>query len=215
MSCEILGVRRLRRSGKAIAVLASILAGSSMQGCCDLAVATETSSAGESSTTSDGGSSESTGEPALPEWAIGIFSSESDNVGMTWDGQEKQFWYPWGNVEINAEGMLFVDFYVCTEWRERQEFRWTSTDGGQSLTLESVPPADVFTFGTDEDVSDVVVEPGDSCDTIIIRTFHVEAMSWAVSEYHRGNVCAKSVGDPADCILTLEWCDGMPPVPCE
>jgi len=72
----------------------------------------------------------------------------------------------------------------------------------------------VFTFGADEDVFAVVVEPGKSCDSIIIRTFHVEAMSWAVSEYHRGNVCAKAIGDPADCILTLEWCDGAPPEPC-
>lgn len=78
-----------------------------------------------------------------------------------------------------------------------------------------MPPADVFAFGTDEDVSEVVVEPGDSCDSIMIRTFHVESMYWAVNELHRGNVCAMPIGDPIDCVLTLDWCDGISPAPCE
>ena len=130
------------------------------------------------------------------------------------DAQEEHLWYPWANVEINAEGMLFFDFYVCTELRERQEFRWTSADGGESLTLESVPPADVFAFGTHEDVSEVVVEPGDSCDTIIVRWFHVETMAWLADEFQRGNVCARAT-DPDACTFIFEWCDGEPPSPCE
>jgi hypothetical protein len=73
----------------------------------------------------------------------------------------------------------------------------------------------VFTFGADEDVSQVVVEPGESCNTIIIRTFHVEAMSWAVSEFQRGDVCARTTAVPDDCIFTFEWCNGVPPPSCE
>jgi MYXO-CTERM domain-containing protein len=76
----LVGARRRRRGGTRAAVLAAVLAGSGMQGCCDQAVATHAASADESSTTSDDGSTESTGVPTLPEWAIGIFSSESDNI---------------------------------------------------------------------------------------------------------------------------------------
>jgi len=206
----VLGARRRRRSGKAIAALASILAGSSIQGCCDPAVATEVSSAGESSATSDGGSSESTGEPALPEWAIGIFSSESDKVGMSFSGNP----YWWGNIQVTAQGAVFLDSYSCSGLIAGQEFRWTLADDGQSLNVQTVPPADVFTWGNGNQVSEVIIERGGSCDAIVIRYHHVDPMIWAVSEQHRGNVCARAPG-PDGCTFTFEWCDGVPPPPCE
>jgi hypothetical protein len=211
MRCEVFDALP-RRRGRAGLVLAVMLAGASMQGCCDPTVAMATSSMGESSSTSDGGSTEptSTGEPALPEWAIGVFSTESDQVGMSFMDQP----YGWANVEITATDTLFLDWYTCSVHRERQEFRWTSTDGGQSLTLEPVPPADVFTYGAGHQVSDVVVEPGDSCDTIIIHWFHIEAMAWFADELQRGDVCPRATG-PDGCTFTFEWCDGVSPPACE
>ncbi len=204
--------RRRRRGHTGVALLAAVLAGSSAQGCCDPTVATDTASASEASSTSDGGSTESTsaGEPALPEWAMGVFSSESDEVGLSFMGHP----YGWLKVEITASGALFLDWSSCSVHRERQGFRWTSTDGGRSLTLQSVPPADVFTFGAGHQVSEVVVEPGDSCNTIIIRYFHVDTMSWVPNALQRGDVCARATG-PDDCTFTFEWCDGTPPIPCE
>ena len=209
----LVAARRRRRARTGVAALATVLTASSMQGCCDPTVAMATSSMGESSTTSEGGataSTPSTGEPALPEWAIGVFSSESEHVGMSFTGN--LHW--WVRVEITAAGTFLLDWYSCSVHGGRQEFRWTSTDGGQSLTLQALPPNDVFTFGNGNQVSEVVVEPGDSCDTIVVRYFEVETMRWIPSELQRGNVCAKATG-PDGCTFTFEWCDGMPPAPCE
>ena len=210
------GARRRRRGHTTIAALAAVLAGLGAQGCCDSMVVTDTSSMGEASTTSEASEGEltestSTGEPALPEWAIGVFSTESDKVGMTMD---HPLWYSWGRMEVTETGTLFFDWYSCSVHRERQQFRWTSTDGGQSLSLQSVPPADVFTYGAGHQVSEIVIEPGDSCDTIIVRWFHVEAMEWLSDEFQRGDVCA-TAADPDVCTFTFEWCDGEPPSPCE
>ena len=82
------------------------------------------------------------------------------------------------------------------------------------MKVQPDPPADVFTYGNGNPVSEVIVEPGDSCDTLILRYFHVEAMSWGMDEYIRGDVCASATG-PDACIFTFEWCDGVPPSACE
>jgi hypothetical protein len=103
---------------------------------------------------------------------------------------------------------------VCSGHQERQELRWTLADDGRSLNVEPDPPAGVFTYGNGNQVSEVIVEPGDTCDTIVIRYFNVETMNWGVSERHRGNVCTKVTG-PDGCTFTFEWCDGAPPPPCE
>lgn len=210
------GARRRRRNGGGIAVLALLLVGSSVQGCCDPAVSTdggvasETSSTSESSSASDGGSTEPTGEPAFPEWAIGIFSSEADKVGMSF--MNNPYW--WNSIEVTAEGAIVFDLYGCSGLLERQEFRWTLADDGQSLNVQTVPPSDVFTWANGNEVSEVVIERGDSCDAIVIRYHHVDPIMWAVSEQQRGNVCAKATG-PDGCTFTFEWCDGVPPPPCE
>jgi hypothetical protein len=202
--------RRRRRSGAGVGSLAVVLAGLVAQGCNDPAVSTgsSSSSGGGSSAMSDGGTSESTGGPALPEWALGIFSSESDKVGMSFMGNP----YWWGNIEITATGTLFLDWYACSGQIERQEFRWTMADDGQSLSVQTMPPADVFTWGNGNQVSEVVVEPGDSCDAIVIRYHHVDPMVWGVSEQSRGEVCATVTGEDS-CTFMFEWCDGAPP-PC-
>jgi MYXO-CTERM domain-containing protein len=216
----LVGARRRHRGRTGVAVMTVVLAGSSAQGCCDPMVATDTSSVGESSSTGDEGSTDSTSaaesstatvEPAFPEWAIGTFSSDSDKVGMT---LENPLWYWWNTFEITAAGTVVYQLYSCTELQERQEFRWILSDDGRSLSMSAIPPADVFTFGNGHQVSEVVVEPGDSCDTINIRYFHVETMSWVPWELQRGNVCAESA-DPDRCTFTFEWCDGEPPPPCE
>jgi hypothetical protein len=195
-------------------VLAVALVSSMAQGCSAPAVSTETSSEGGSSTTGESGSgddpTETMGEP-LPQWALGIFSSEADRVGMSFS--DNPHW--WSNIQITATGRLFYDLYVCTGLQERQEFRWTLADDGQSLNVQPEPPAGVFTFGNGHQVSEVIVEPGNSCDTIIIRYFHVETMSWAPGEYHRGNVCATTAPGADSCAFTFEWCDGAPPPACE
>jgi len=200
----------LRRRGRTmITVLATVLGASSAQGCCDPAVATTMSSVGESSSTSESGSTDSTGEVALPEWAIGGFSSESDKVGTT---IEHSFWHPWIKIEIDAGGMMTLDVINCDELQIHQEFRWAVD--GRSLSLESVPPSDVFTFGNGHQVSEVIIEPGNTCGTIVIRSLHVDPVRWVVSEYQRGNVCARPTGAEG-CAFTFEWCDGEPPAPCE
>jgi MYXO-CTERM domain-containing protein len=211
-SIGLLGLLAARRRGRtAITALVAVLAGASAQGCCDPGVSTDSSSVGESSSTSDDGSSESTGEMVVPEWAFGIFSSDGDKVGMT---IEHPFWYAWGNVEVLANGSVFLDIYTCSEHRERQEFRWTAEDGGRRLNLQAVPPSDVFTFGAGHRISELVIEPGSSCDTIGIRYFRVDPAQWGASEYQRGNVCARTT-TPDACTFTFEWCDGHPPAPCE
>lgn len=211
---------RRRRGQTGVSILAAVLAGSSVQGCCDPMIVTDTSLVGESSSTGDEGSSDSTsagesstsiGEPALPEWAIGTFSSESDKVGMTLDDP---LWYWWNTFEITATGSVVYQLYSCTELRERQEFRWTLSDDGRSLSIHAIPPSDVFTFGNGHQVSEVVVEPGDSCDTIVVRYFELETMWWIPNELQRGNVCAEPT-DPDGCTFTFEWCDGVPPTACE
>jgi hypothetical protein len=210
----LVGTRRRRRRNRAgVGVLAMALVSSIAQGCCDPAVSTETSFEGGSSTTGESGSgddpTETMGEP-LPQWALGIFSSAVEEVGMSFSDNL----YLWGNVEIDATGTFLLDMYVCAERQELQEFRWTLADDGRSLNIQPVPPADVFTFGNGHQVSEVIVEPGDSCDTIVVSYFHVEAMIWAPSEYHRGNVCARTTV-PDGCAFTYEWCDGTPPPACE
>jgi hypothetical protein len=194
--------------------LAVALTGWAAQACSDRAVCTETqASSGESSTTDDSGSggssTETTGEP-LPRWALGIFSSEADKVGMSFSGNP----YWWIGVEITASGTFFLDWYVCSGHQERQEFRWTLADDGMSLSLHPIPPAAVFIYGNANPVSEVIVEPGASCDTIRIRFFHTEAMAWGVDELQRGDVCARPTG-PDGCTFTFEWCEGTPPPACE
>jgi hypothetical protein len=165
----------------------------------------------ESSTTSDGGSTESTGESSLPGWALGVFSDQTNKVGTTIDNP---YWYVWSNIEITTSGAMVLDQYVCSTHRERQEFRWTLADDRQSLSLQPVPPSELFTFGSGHFISEVILEPGDSCDAIAIRYFNTDAMQWFETEYLRGEVCA-TAPDPDVCTFTFEWCDGMPPVPCE
>jgi hypothetical protein len=208
----LFGARRpRRRNGAGVGVLAVALVSSLAQGCCDPAVSTDTSVEGDSSTTNEGGSAESTGDPALPQWAIGIFSGQSDKVGMSFSGN--LYW--WSNVEFTAAGMLFFDLYSCSEHQERQEFHWTLDDDGRRLTVEATPPADVFTFGNGHQVSAVVVEPGETCDTIVVSYFHAEAMMWVPNELQRGNVCATTAPGADSCTFTFEWCDGVAPPACE
>ena len=171
---------------------------------------TETSVVGESSTTSGDGSSESMGEPGLPEWALGIFSDQPEKVGMSFTGAP----YWWGHVEITSAGSFVLDYYVCEERQERQQFRWTLAEDEQSLIIRPDPPADEFVFGNGHRVSEVVVEPGDACDAIVVRYHDIEAMQWVEGEYLRGNVCARATG-PDGCTFTFEWCDGTPPPACE
>lgn len=211
------GARRRRRSGGGIAALALLLAGSSVQGCCDPAVSTdgevasETSSTSESSTTGDGGSAESTGESGLPGWVVGVFSDQTDKVGTTIDNP---FWYVWSNIEISASGAMVFEQYNCATHQQRQELRWTLADDGQSLNLEPVPPSELFEFGSDSFISEVIIEPGDSCDAIAIRYFNTDTMQWVEVEYLRGEVCA-AAADPDVCTFTFEWCDSAPPPSCE
>ncbi|MCX4246625.1 hypothetical protein [Paraliomyxa miuraensis] len=122
--------------------------------------------------------------------------------------------YWWSSVEISPTGSFFYDLYVCSEHQERQEFRWTLAEDGRSLSIQPVPPAEVFVYANGNRVSEVIVEPGDSCDALAIRSFHVEAMTWIEGEYHRGNVCARATA-PDGCTFTFEWCDGTSPPPCE
>ncbi len=207
----LVGSRRRRRRGGLVGVLTLALAGFVGQGCGDPDVATETSSAGESSASSGEGSTETIGEPELPAWARGSFSSESDKVGMSFTGIP----YGWGNVEITATGSLFFDLYSCSELQERQEFRWMLDDDGRRLSLETTPVADVFTFGNGHQVTEVVVEPGASCDAIVVRYFHAEAMIWVTNDFERGNVCATTASGVDSCTFTFEWCDGAAPPACE
>lgn len=204
-------IRRRHQRRTAVAVLAAVLAGSAAQGCCDPTVAMDTSSTGESSTTSDGGASESTGASGLPGWALGVFSSHADKVGTTIDNP---LWYGWGNIEITESGAMVLNQYACSTQQRRQEFRWTLADDRQSLSVEPVPPAELFEFGSDSFISEIIVEPGDSCDTIAIRYFNMDVMQWFEAEYRRGEVCA-TAADPDICNFTFEWCDGEPPPPCE
>ncbi|MCX4246628.1 hypothetical protein [Paraliomyxa miuraensis] len=167
----------------------------------------DSSTAGESG--SENGATDTMGEP-LPQWALGVFSSEADRVGMSFS--DNPYW--WGKIEIMASGTFLLDWYGCSERQERQEFRWTLADDGRSLSIQPEPPTEVFTYGNGNPVSEVIVEPGESCDTVLIRFFHIEAMSWGVDEYHRGDVCT-NVTAPDGCTFTFEWCDGTPPPPCE
>jgi hypothetical protein len=203
--------RRRRRPGGVVAVLASVLVVSSIHGCCDPAVSTDTTLASESSTTGGGGSTESTGDPGLPGWAIGVFSDQTDRVGTTID---HPFWYTWSNIEITTSGTMFYEQYVCSTPREPQEFRWTLADDGQSLSLRPVPASEVFTFGSADFISEVVIEPGETCDALAIRYFSTDAMRWFETEYRRGEVCA-TAPDPDVCTFTFEWCEGAPPAACE
>ncbi|MCX4241229.1 hypothetical protein [Paraliomyxa miuraensis] len=190
------------------------LTGMVAQACSDPTVRTETeASSQDSSTTDEGdsgdGSTDTLGAP-LPQWALGIFSSAVDKIGMSFSDDL----YIWGNVEIDATGAFLFDMYVCAERQELQEFRWTLADDGRSLSVQPVPPAEVFTFGNGHQVSGVVVEPGDTCDAIIVSYLPTETMTWVPYEYHRGNVCARTTV-PDGCAFTYEWCDGTPPLPCE
>jgi MYXO-CTERM domain-containing protein len=207
----LFGARRRRRNGVGVGVFAVAFASSLAQGCCDPAVSTDTSVGGDSSTTNEGGSAESTGEPALPQWALGAFSSESDKVGMSFTGN--LYW--WDNIEITTGGALFYDLYSCSERIERLEFRWTLADDGQSLSVQTEPPADVFIWGNGKEVSEVIIEAGESCDAIVSRAFRVETMTWSEGDHLRGNVCATTAPGVDSCTFTFEWCDGAPPPPCE
>jgi hypothetical protein len=122
--------------------------------------------------------------------------------------------YWWGRIEITPTGTFFLDWYVCSGHQERQEFRWSLADDGRSLSIQTEPPSEVFTFGNGHQVSEVIVEPGDSCESIVIRSFYVEAMVWAVGEVPRGDACARPTG-PDGCTFTFEWCEGTPPPACE
>ncbi|MCX4241230.1 hypothetical protein [Paraliomyxa miuraensis] len=166
-----------------------------------------TSTTGESG--SENGATETMAEP-LPEWALGIFSSEVDRVGMSFS--DNPYW--WGKIEIMASGTVLLDMYVCSGHQERQEFRWKLAGDGRSLAVRPEPPTDMFTFGNGTQVSEVIIEPGDTCDTVVVRYFTIEAMNWGVGEYQRGNVCARATA-PDGCTFTFEWCDGTPPPPCE
>ncbi|MCX4241375.1 hypothetical protein OEB96_12170 [Paraliomyxa miuraensis] len=208
----LVGVRRRRRA-RANALVVT-LTGLVAQACSDPTDRTETeASNGDPSTTSESGSEngarETMGE-SLPQWALGVFSSEADDVGMSFSNNP----YWWGKIEIMASGTFLLDWYVCSERQEHQEFRWTLADDGGSLSVQTEPPAGVFTYGNGNRVSEVIVEPGESCDTIAIRYFDVEGMIWGESHYHRGDVCTQVTG-PDGCTFTFEWCDGTPPPPCE
>jgi hypothetical protein len=214
------GARRRRQGRTSVSALAAVLVASSAQGCCDPTVASDTSSIGESSSTGDeastdstsvGESSTSAGESALPEWAIGVFSNQTDKVGVTIDNP---LWYVWSNIEITASGAMALNQYSCSTHQRRQEFRWTLADDRQSLSLEPVPPSELFEFGSSSFISEIIVEPGASCDAIAIHYFHTDAMQWFEAEYYRGEVCA-TAADPDSCTFTFEWCNGEPPAPCE
>ncbi|MCX4246627.1 hypothetical protein [Paraliomyxa miuraensis] len=209
----LVGARRRRRRARANA-LAVTLTGLVAQACSDPTVRTEAeASNGDSSTTgesgSENGATETMAEP-LPQWAFGVFSSEADDVGMSFS--DNPYW--WGKIEIMASGSFLLDWYVCSERQERQEFRWTLADDGRSLNVQTQPPVEVFTFGNGNQVSEVIVEPGDTCDALVVRSFHIETMTWVPNEFHRGDVCTKVTG-PDGCTFTFEWCDGTPPPPCE
>jgi hypothetical protein len=139
-----------------------------------------------------------------------VFSSGADKVGMSFS--DNPYW--WGRIEITPTGTFFLDWYVCSGHQERQEFRWSLADDGRSLSIQTEPPSEVFTFGNGHQVSEVIVEPGDSCESIVIRSFYVEAMVWAVGEVPRGDACARPTG-PDGCTFTFEWCEGTPPPACE
>jgi hypothetical protein len=206
----LLGVVR-RRARTMVTMLAIMLGASSTQGCCDPAVATETSSVGESATsTGQDGSTMSTAEPALPEWAFGSFSSEADKVGMSFS--DAPYW--WNNLEMTSEGALHYDLYGCSGLIERQEFRWVLGEDGRSLNIETIPPTDVFTWANVDQATGVVIEAGDSCNTIVVRYQAVDPTMSGSSELQRGSVCARATAADG-CTFTFEWCDGEPPAPCE
>ncbi|MCX4241231.1 hypothetical protein [Paraliomyxa miuraensis] len=209
----LVGARRRRRRARANALVVA-LTGLAAQACSAPTVRTETEASDEDPSTtgesgSESGSTEAVGGP-LPQWALGDFSSAVDKVGMSFSDNL----YAWANVHIDETGTFLLDMYVCAERQELQAFRWTSASDGQSLNIQPVPPSEVFTFGNGSQVSEVIVEPSDSCDTIVVRSFHVEALSWSESHYHRGNVCARTTV-PDGCAFTYEWCDNKPPPPCE
>lgn len=173
---------------------------------------TDAGSAETTITTADETAGSSTGEPLMR--MAGEFHWEGDAVGYmnppsTPDGET---WYFFGNLRIDGDGTLTVDYQVCAGESTTQKFTVQVAEGG---SLEVVPgpalPDGSWRFLADS-VASVQIAPGDECGEIFVTVRYPEGSgkSAVTQRYLAGSVCAEGV----ECDFELVWCDGEMPPPC-